>query len=135
MDAILDRVKDLFGGGMLSPVMIIVGLFALYLAFKVVSGVAKLVMGVVSIAMFLGVAPWSGASALEGAVADCASTQASAELSGADSIITKRVEIISASPDAACNAGGDALAAGSARAQLRTFYDLPYRKIGIRAGR
>ena len=127
-----DRVKDLFGGGLLTPIMIGLGLLVLYLAIKAVGGFLKIMMLLGAAGLFVGVAPWSGPSPIEGAAASCAAAQATDDLDGFNAIATKRVTVKQLSDDARCNRRKTRLAEGRARVQLRTFYDIPFRTQQVR---
>lgn len=129
-----DRVKDLFGGGLLTPIMIAAGLLVLYLAIKAVGSFLKIMMLLGAAGLFVGVAPWSGDSPVDTPVASCAAAQATDDLDGLLAVATKRVTVKSVGDDARCNRRKTRLARGSAEVQLRTFYDLPFRTVQISGG-
>ncbi len=122
---LFDPVRDALGGGNLTLWLVIGGVVVLWLAMKAVKMAMRLVLGSVALAMFLGTAPWAGA-AIEGPAAECAANEVSESASGWQANITKRVTVESISSDAACQADGQGLSAGTAVVKLRTFYDIPF---------
>lgn len=123
---LLDPVKDFFGGGTLTPILIGGGLLALYLAYKVVTFTVKLVALAGAAILFAGTVPWASAD-LDTDAAHCAQRAVQDALDGWEAIATKRVTVEEVTGDATCAPGGDALEAGAATVKLRTFYDLPIR--------
>lgn len=125
MDGLLETIGDAFGGGSLSPVLLIGSAIALFLAYKAVKMVVKIVALGVGAFLLASTAPWSGAAPVEGAAADCAQEAVSQALSEWQLTITKRITVEQLSADAAC-AGEAGLASGTATVKLRSFYDLPF---------
>lgn len=125
MDAILDPIRDGLGGGQLSLWLIIAGVVLLWLAVKAVKMVARLALGAVAVALFMGTVPWAG-TAVQGAPADCAAAAVAEAATGWQTNLTKRVTTEEISADATCQPDGVGLEAGSAVVRLRSFYDLPF---------
>ena len=121
---LLDPVKDLFGGGTLTPILIGGGLLALYVASKVVKLALRLVALGVAGVLFLGTAPFASAE-VDGPVAACASRAVEDALASWQVVTTKRITVEELSSDAACAAGDTGLSAGTATVKTRTFYDVP----------
>ncbi len=121
---LLAPLQDLFGGGTLTPILIIGGLIALYVAYKLVKLVARLAALAVAGVLFVGTAPLASAD-VEGSAAECAMRAVEDALGSWQAMSTKRVTVEELSADAACDAEGDGLGAGTATVKLRTFYDIP----------
>lgn len=133
VDGLLEQVGDVFGGGSLSPVLLIGAAIALFLAYKAVKLVVKVVALGVGAFLLASTAPWSGAPPVENAAADCAQEAVSQALTGWQLTITKRITVEELSSDAAC-AGEDGLASGTATVKLRSFYDLPFQTWTVDSG-
>lgn len=117
-------INDLFGGGSLTPILVVGGLVALYLAFKLVKLVMKFVALAVAAVLFLGTAPLAS-NEVSGPAAACAQAGVEHALGTWQSLSTKQITVEALSDDAACAEGGVGLATGTAELKLRTFYDLP----------
>jgi hypothetical protein len=122
---LIDRARDLLGGGTLTVWLVVGGLVALFLAYKAVKLVVRLVAFAVAAVLLLGTAPWSG-EPVTGATADCAAAVVAEGAGGWQTQLTKRVTVEELSPDASCNDRGVGLARGSATVKLRTFWDVPF---------
>ncbi len=122
---VLDQAQELFGGGALSPLLIAGGIAALWIAWKAVKFVMRLVALAVGVFLLVSIAPWSGADT-DGRVADCARAAVEAELGSWQTTITKRVTVEELDPSAACASGDVGLRAGTAVVKLRSFYDIPF---------
>lgn len=121
-----DFITDLTGGGNLTIYLVIGGLIAMWVAFKAVKLVMKVVALSVAGALWLGTAPWNGAAIdTPPQVVDCVTAAVADAASGWQANVTKRITIEELSADAAC-AGDNGLASGSAVVRLRTFYDIPF---------
>lgn len=125
MDALLDPLRDLLGGGTLSLWVVIAGLLAVWIAVKAVGTLLRLAAFGIAIALFLSAAPWAGED-VETDAAACAASLVEQEASGWQTALTKRITVAEVSPDAACAGDEVGLARGTAVVKLRTFYDLPY---------
>lgn len=119
------RVQDALGGGTLSLWLIVGGIVALFLAYKAVKLVAKLVALATAAVLFLGTAPWSG-EPVTGDTAACVEAAVEQAASGWQTHLTKRITVASLSPDASCTPSGTGLQTGTGEAQLRTFWDIPF---------
>lgn len=121
-----DFLTDLTGGGNLTIWLAIGGIVALYLAYKAVKFVMKVVALGVAAALFLGTAPWTGAAVdtPEDVVA-CVTMAVEEAASGWQVNLTKRITVEELSSDARCS-GETGLSSGSAVVRLRTFYDVPF---------
>lgn len=119
-------VTDLTGGGNLTVWLVVGGVVALWIAYKAVKLVMKLVSLAVGATLLLGTAPWAGTqvAAPEDVVA-CVVRAVEEAASGWQTNLTKRVTVEELSADAACS-GDTGLANGTAVARLRTFYDVPF---------
>ncbi|MBW3661737.1 MAG: hypothetical protein KY469_01455 [Actinobacteria bacterium] len=126
MESLLERVGDVFGGGSLTPILIVAGVIALFIAYKAVKLVMRLIALGIGAAFLLGTAPWSGAPPVEGAEAACAEAAVAEALSSWQLTITKRTTVSELSGDAACEGDRSGLASGTATVKLRTFFDIPF---------
>lgn len=126
MQSLLESIGDVFGGGSLTPILIVAGVIALFIAYKAVKLVMKLIALGIGAAFLLGTAPWSGAPPASGPAAACAEAAVAEALSSWQLTITKRTTVNELSGDAACEGDGSGLAAGSATVKLRTFFDIPF---------
>lgn len=130
MDFLLDPIKDLLGGGTLSLWLIGGGLVLIWIATKIVKFAVKMTVFAVGGAMLLSAAPWSS-EGIETPAADCARQAVEASMTFFEDLGAKRITIKDTSTDAACNADGTGLRAGSATARLRTFYDIPFQEYAV----
>ncbi|MGH3441281.1 MAG: hypothetical protein ACRDUY_04415 [Nitriliruptorales bacterium] len=128
---VLQPVADLFGGGLATPVVIVVGVVLLFAVFRVVSLALRLVILLVMAGLTVGAAPrigdvlpWDRGQEVTGPAAECAVESASADVQGWEKVATKRISVTSLSDDARCAADGT-LGAGSAEVVLRSLYDVP----------
>lgn len=122
---LLDRASDALGGGTLTIWIVLAGLVALYLAYKAVKLVVKLVALSVAGVLFLGTAPWAG-EPVTGATADCAAAVVERGATGWQTNLTKRITVEELDPAASCDSSGVGLAQGSALVRLRTWWDVPF---------
>ena len=121
-----DFLTDLTGGGNLTIWLAVGGVVALYLAYRAVKFVMKVVALGVAATLFLGTAPWTGAAIDQPAdVVDCVVREVEDAASGWQVNLTKRLTVEELSSDARC-AGDTGLSSGSAVVRLRTFYDVPF---------
>lgn len=125
MDELLTRVSEMFGGGLLGPLMIIAGLLGLLLAWKAAKFVVRMAALAATAILLLGAVPWAGQD-VAGPAATCATEAVQVELDAIRETITKRITVEEISPDATCTPTTQGLATGTATVRLRTVFDLPY---------
>lgn len=125
MDEVISRVTDAFGGGLLSPLLILAGLVALLVAWKAAKIALRMAALVVTAVLLLGTVPWAGQD-ITGPAAQCASAAVELEMAGWQETVTKRITVEQISPDATCTPAGQGLARGTAAVRLRTVFDLPF---------
>lgn len=132
MDALLDPVKDALGGGTLTVWLIGGGVVLLWLATKMVKFAVKMTVFAIGGALLLSAAPWAS-EGIDTPAGDCARQAVEAAMNTVEDLVAKRVTVDDASADAACNADGDGLRAGTAKARLRTVYDIPFQEFTVDA--
>lgn len=125
MGELIGPVRELFGGGTLTPWLVLGGVVLFWLALKAVRTVVKIALLALGGTLLGGVAPWSGA-ALDTPAAVCATAAVADELRGWPSFLAKRITAEELSPDARCDDDGRGLAAGTGGVKVRSFFDVPY---------
>lgn len=130
MDFLLDPIKGALGGGTMSLWLIAGGFVVLWLATKMVKMAMRVVVLGIGAAMLLSTAPWTS-DGIDSLTGDCALAAVQDAMTPVESVVTKRITIDEVSADAACNVEGDGLRAGTARARLRTLYDIPFQEYGV----
>lgn len=130
---LLDPLKDLFGGGTLTPILIVGGLVALYVAYKLVKFVSRMIALGVAAVLFLGTAPFASAE-VDGPAAACAMRAVEEALGSWQAVTTKRITVEEVSSDAACTTDEQGLTTGTATVKLRTFYDVPTQTWSVTPG-
>jgi hypothetical protein len=130
MDFLLNPLKDALGGGTLTLWMIGGGLLAFFVATKVVKFALKATVFAIGGAMLLSAAPWSS-EGIDTPVAACATQAVQAAMNTVEDLVSKRVTVKETSADAACNAEGNGLSTGTAKARLRTVYDIPFQEFTV----
>lgn len=122
---ILDGVSDLLGGGTMTMWVVLAGLVALFLAYKAVKLVVKLIALATAAVLFAGTAPWA-TEPVSGDVAACAAAVVESGATGWQTTLTKRITVEELAPDATCASSGVGLEQGSALVRLRTWWDVPF---------
>lgn len=121
-----DLLTEITGGGNLTIYLVIGGVVFLWIAYKAVKFVMRLVALATGAGLLLATAPWTGAAIdTPPEVVTCVVRAVEDAASGWQTNLTKRVTVEELSADAAC-AGDSGLSSGSAVARLRTFYDVPF---------
>jgi len=129
---LLEPIQNLLGGGTGALWMIGGGIVLGWLALKAAKMAMRIVLFSVGGAMLLGSAPWAGAAAVEGPVADCSVAAVIAAMQPWQQTVAKRVTVERITADAAC-LGDDALGAGAAEVKLRTMFDIPFQTWDVTA--
>lgn len=128
----LDPLTEWFGGGAMTPIMLVGGAIALYVAFRVARFVMRLAALAVAAVLFVGTAPLTSGE-VTGPVATCAMRAVEEPLGWWQTLATKRITVEELSDDARCSGDEQGLAAGEATVKLRTFYDVPIQTWAVSA--